>query len=348
MADWSVGDAGTSGVDLQNVKKMKVQGGSKAVEDREKNGLVYLNRFLGELAEKNKTAQKTWETMSEAEICVVELFQAFCEWMKNRPTSGSTSEPLAINTAQEYFSGAVTFFKNTRYPENAIWHGTGGITNQSPYWYSTLRQQLATQAIREAQKRGEKIVSKSDELGRTGLSKVIEWTLKRGSEQGGSIFIAATTALMMALNFASVGRSSGCQTASFDSMRWSDGKQCMVMVWPDIKTGTPQEMPYYNDYSEKFLDVYFLLALYIIAGCPENQRGERHGQDDVDFVFPKYATSGTSLSSLLTTAMRNAMEQLPEYAARKSSYDGTSIRFVYYLRICPSPLTDCLLTTPVT
>jgi len=44
MADWSVDDAGTSGVDLHGVKKMGVRGASKAVEDREKNGLVYLNQ----------------------------------------------------------------------------------------------------------------------------------------------------------------------------------------------------------------------------------------------------------------------------------------------------------------
>ena len=36
------------------------------------------------------------------------------------------------------------FQSDFRDPGNAIWHGTGGITNQSPYWYSVLRQQLAT------------------------------------------------------------------------------------------------------------------------------------------------------------------------------------------------------------
>jgi hypothetical protein len=336
---------GDDPLDLSGVPMMGLHGVSKSAKDRKKNGLVYFNHFLEEVAQSKEATPKKWEDMAEAEICRVELFQAFGEFMKNRPNTGR-GEPLSISTAQDYFSGAITYFKNDRYKDNAIWNGTGGVTDQAPVWYSTLRQQLATQAIRDAQKRGERIEKKSDEIGRAGLSQAIKRTLLDGSvkDSSSSIFMAATTALMMAFNFASVGRVSECQTASFDSMRWSDSKQCMIMVWPDIKTSTPQEMSYFNDFSDKYLDVYFLLALYLMGGCVNNQRSSRGGMDDADgvtFVFPGYATSGTPLSNLLTKALRNALEKLPEYEARSDGYDGTSLRFVYCAFMFsphPSPL----------
>jgi len=210
-------------VSLENLPAMAMKGNTKSSADREKNGLVYLNLFLEWAAEKNGAVAMTWETMEQAEICDVVLWQTFCHWLKERPVSAATGTQLSISTAQDYFSGAVSYFKNTRFPKDDIWAGTGGITDQVPIWYSVLRQQLQVQAVREAQKRGEKIVVKSDEIGRRGMSKVVAWTLKNGSEEKQSFSVAVTTALMMAFNFASVGRVSECQTATFDSMRWSDG-----------------------------------------------------------------------------------------------------------------------------
>jgi len=170
---------GDDPLDLSGVPMMGLHGVSKSAKDRKKNGLVYFNHFLEEVAQSKEATPKKWEDMAEAEICRVELFQAFGEFMKNRPNTGR-GEPLSISTAQDYFSGAITYFKNDRYKDNAIWNGTGGVTDQAPVWYSTLRQQLATQAIRDAQKRGEKIEKKSDEIGRAGLSQAIKRTLLDG------------------------------------------------------------------------------------------------------------------------------------------------------------------------
>jgi hypothetical protein len=92
---------GDDPLDLSGVPMMGLHGVSKSAKDRKKNGLVYFNHFLEEVAQSKEATPKKWEDMAEAEICRVELFQAFGEFMKNRPNTGR-GEPLSISTAQDF------------------------------------------------------------------------------------------------------------------------------------------------------------------------------------------------------------------------------------------------------
>jgi hypothetical protein len=85
MGDWEPGMMGDDPLDLSGVPMMGLHGVSKSAKDRKKNGLVYFNHFLEEVAQSKEATPKKWEDMAEAEICRVELFQAFGEFMKNRP-----------------------------------------------------------------------------------------------------------------------------------------------------------------------------------------------------------------------------------------------------------------------
>jgi hypothetical protein len=94
MGDWEPGMMGDDPLDLSGVPMMGLHGVSKSAKDRKKNGLVYFNHFLEEVAQSKEATPKKWEDMAEAEICRVELFQAFGEFMKNRPNTGR-GEPLS-------------------------------------------------------------------------------------------------------------------------------------------------------------------------------------------------------------------------------------------------------------
>ena len=128
----------------------------------------------------------------------------------------------------------------------------GGNTKATPSWYATLRQKLILDCVNDAQRKGEVITAKSPEFSRGMVSDMIAVLADQCSSE--KVISASTMAFLVVFTFLSVGRGSEAATSSWDTARWSSRYGCALIVWPDLKTGTPEELPYFTEYEDMLLD----------------------------------------------------------------------------------------------
>ena len=330
----SSSSSSSSSLDVGHMGKMKVGGDSKSGTAKQGDALTWFDKFLQTSAEASGSniLFKSYTVLNEADICQLDVFNAFCEYMKRRPISDTTGQPLAVNTCRDYFCAVVLYFMHEKYPSNEIWNGCGGNRQATPFWYSILRQRMVFLATVQAQKKGEVIVNKSEEMSRETLNDVIANLMKKcclSAANGGgqaSCVQAILIAFLLVLTFAAVGRGSEAAVSSWDTARWSDVLGCLVFTWPDLKTGTPEELSFFNDYMLKNLDVYFMMALYLISGAPFVGINAAGVGFEANFIFPNAALQSSPLAATLTKAIKVNISEIPAHSERAPNLDATSLR----------------------
>lgn len=115
--------------------------------------------------------QPEFSSLSEDEVCSVELFQIFARFITETATTGREKDKLLMrDTCIQYVSG----LKNlavTRFPKNEIW-------TTERLWYTKLRSVIAAAVSRRQIQLGLAVQEKSDAVDRTLLTSIVKSIMK--------------------------------------------------------------------------------------------------------------------------------------------------------------------------
>jgi hypothetical protein len=113
-------------------------------------------------------------------------------------------------------------------------------------WYTNLRYALTIAVTKRQMKAGEPVASKSREIGRKILLELCERLHGIANDTRSTPAVARKAMkdiLLITLTFLAVGRSGEVGLSSWKASFWCHEAQCLVLQWPELKTGEGKRAP---------------------------------------------------------------------------------------------------------
>ena len=146
---------------------------------------------------------------------------------------------------------------------NSIWkdHDTpkGGRNNDGG-WFTRISAAIDKNAKIRNIERGMSIKDKATPLGRVGVQEIVKFLLRKNSKEG------VLKAMYVLVTFLTVGRAGEAEWASWKQAEFNSVYSNLTIQWNEHKTHQQSFMDFFADRDNFNTDIYFLFALFWIAG----------------------------------------------------------------------------------
>jgi hypothetical protein len=110
----------------------------------------------------------------------------------------------------------------------------------------------------------------------------------------------------------------------------------IINLSPPVLRPTADLMPFFNDYDRFEVDIYMILALFLILGG-DSTKGSAN--DDANFIFTSLSHNPSRVAPFVTSIIRDALAEInPAYASVFEHYSGTSLRVGAATHILDHPM----------
>jgi hypothetical protein len=229
--------------------------GDGSVGESRKRGITAAYKYFNLFLAKKKASD------DEATICNTSLFEEFASFLVSYANPAS-KDVLQVGTCVAYF-GSVKETLRKKFPLNSIWkdHDTpkGGRNNDGG-WFTRISAAIDKNAKLRNIERGMSIKDKATPLGRVGVQEIVKFLLRKNSKEG------VLKAMYVLVTFLTVGRAGEAEWASWKQAEFNSVYSNLTIQWNEHKTHQQSFMDFFADRDNFKTDIYFLFALFWIAG----------------------------------------------------------------------------------
>jgi hypothetical protein len=286
---------------------------SKKSKDGTLNGMKMWNKYLVSI-------KVDKDSVNEENI--QKLLKGFCTFLYEQVKPQSADDvknnrpPVnyAAKSCTEYLAKVKEYYRKDN-PNWKIWATHSDPNDRYNSWFVVMKHNLLADFIRRLIDQGKKL--KSNKSRKMYRKQVIEAI--KGFFGDDSLASAVEFAFMFGLNFQSVGRTAELSYVIWEAIVWDWLEGGFTIDWSMRKVGAEKIISFANDSSEYIIDVYWLMACYLLTGAGLNKRGFH---DEDRFVFPRLAAAAAPSTTL--GAMFN--KYVGSQHSFKNNYSMISVR----------------------